>query len=84
MPVGKYSPRKITREIIKIIADEEVVTPTHISTKMGLDRRTVDKYIEVCEDLGTVKCKDIAAGKKTIKACYLTNHGRKLVKGKER
>ena len=84
MPIGKYDPRKITREIIKVIADEEVATPTRLSTEIGLDRRTVDKYLGVCEDLGTVKCKDITAGKKTVRACYLTNHGRDLVKGKRR
>jgi|Deesub1362A_J573_1020465.scaffolds.fasta_scaffold36089_1 predicted transcriptional regulator len=78
MPVTRYDPRKIVREVIKVVAEEEVATPTRISERIGLDRRTVTKYVELCEDLEIIKCKDIASGEKTIKVCYLTDHGRKI------
>lgn len=59
-------------KVVKILQEEGSASPNKIATKVGSDRRTIQKIMKVASNLGLVKCETFKVGERTYARCSLT------------
>jgi predicted regulator of amino acid metabolism with ACT domain len=64
------SVEKLSR-IVELLRKETNVSPSQIAETIGSDRRTVDKVLNIAEDLNIISCRKLEVSGRIYKTCEL-------------
>lgn len=70
-------------KVIRMLEKEGKASPNKIATKVGSDRRTIKKVLNVASDLGITQCEVLEVGGRKYSACSLTLGYQKILRNKE-
>jgi GTP-sensing pleiotropic transcriptional regulator CodY len=66
-------------KIVELLRKEAKVSPSQIAETIGSDRRTVDKVLNIAENLSIISCKRLEMAGRTYKTCELNPDFRRIL-----
>ena len=73
-----YKIDEIIKDICKCLINNENQTPSSLAKYLGVNPKTVQKYVEIARKLGILKCEDIEMGKNKIRICKINPEYKKI------
>lgn len=75
-----YGTDDMIKKICGCLIKEEKQTPSSLARCIDANPKTVQKYVEVANKLGILKCEDIRMGKNQVKVCRINPKYREILK----